>query len=361
MERWRFIDLGVCDSYMAQTFYEAVALAISRGLSRNTIIFAIPDKPYICIGYHQILEACVDVDFCKKMNLPIIRRMFVGGGAVYLDSDQIFYQIIADKQSKIIPATIPELFKKFLQVTVYVYNSLGIPAKYKPINDVVVDGRKISGNGAGSVGNAVILVGNIVNDFNHEMMARILKVPSEKFRDKLIKTLKAYVSSIKNELGYKENIDKIKALLKEGYEKLLNIKLEDDTPSKEEMKIWEKEILPVHKSEEWIFRKSKKYKKLASTRVKIAHEIYVAEARTKAEKLIEVIAEIHGNKIADIIISGDFFAIPPEIITQLEHALIGTKLEEESIRKTVSSVLKNAEIIGVSIDDIVSTIMKLKK
>ena len=61
MVKWRLIDLEECDPYMAQTFYEAVALARARGLSENTILFAIPNRPYVCIGYHQVAEWVLDV------------------------------------------------------------------------------------------------------------------------------------------------------------------------------------------------------------------------------------------------------------------------------------------------------------
>ena len=149
METWRLIDLKKAEPLMAQTFYEAVAHSVDSGLAANTIILVQPSSPYVCIGYHQELEKEVDLDYCRKNNLMVIRRS-QGGGATYLNGDQIFYQVVASKGSEVMPIDVEGLFEKFLAVTVYVYRRLGLPAEYKAINDVVVRGRKISGNGAGS-------------------------------------------------------------------------------------------------------------------------------------------------------------------------------------------------------------------
>ena len=119
--------------------------------------------------------------------------------------------------SQIIPVTVEGIFKKLLGITVYVYRKLGLPAEFKVLNDVVVNGRKISGNGAGEFGdNTVILVGNIILDLDYDSMAHVLKVPSEKFRDKMVKSMREWVTSIKKELGYVPSSEQIKKLLVEG-------------------------------------------------------------------------------------------------------------------------------------------------
>ena len=111
---------------MAQIFYEAVAEAVHRELSPNTLILVQPDSPYTCIGYHQDIEKEIDLDYIKETSLPVIRRS-QGGGATYLNSDQIFYQIIY-KNSRVLPKKVDSLFKKLLNVTAASYQELGVPA-----------------------------------------------------------------------------------------------------------------------------------------------------------------------------------------------------------------------------------------
>jgi hypothetical protein len=80
LEYWRLIDLCEAEPYTAQAFYEAVAEAVHRGVSPNTLILVQPASPYACIGYHQDLEREMDLDYVEEAGLPVIRRS-QGGGA----------------------------------------------------------------------------------------------------------------------------------------------------------------------------------------------------------------------------------------------------------------------------------------
>jgi lipoate-protein ligase A len=60
-----------------------------------------PSEPYVCIGYHQDLEQEIDVAYCQAQGIPIFRRE-VGGGAVYLDGNQVFYQIVLHKDHPLV-------------------------------------------------------------------------------------------------------------------------------------------------------------------------------------------------------------------------------------------------------------------
>ena len=65
-----------------------------------------------------------------------------------------------------------------------------MPAEYKPVNDIIANGRKVSGNGAAEINDMVVLVGNFILEFaNYETMSKSLRVPDEKFRDKVFETL----------------------------------------------------------------------------------------------------------------------------------------------------------------------------
>ena len=89
VQKWRLLDLGALEPLDTQTVYEAVAKARSEDLIPDTIIFCYPSSPLVCIGYHQELEKEVDLEYCDKNKIPITRRI-LGGGAVFLDSNQLF-------------------------------------------------------------------------------------------------------------------------------------------------------------------------------------------------------------------------------------------------------------------------------
>jgi len=358
-ETWRLLNLGGLDPLEAQCLYEAVALAIDRDQAPNTIILCYPAKPYVCLGFHQELEKEIDVKFCRKQGLPIIRRP-VGGGAVYLDSGQQFYQIAASEDSQLVPFEVGKLFEKFLQATVHVYRALGVPAAYKPINDVVVNGRKLSGNGAGKIGKTAVLIGNIIFDLNYDAMAQVLKVPDEKFRDKLVKSMREWVSSLKQELGYIPTRDHVNNLLIEGYQKI-GIKLVPGLISGKEKEIFVEEVKPKHFSKEWLYMPEFRHPKLSERRVvKVAENVRIVEASYKAKKMIRVTMEIAFDRIRDILISGDFFMIPEQALPKLEEELVGSSIDRGEILNIVKQFYGKVKVQASGIEpvDFVGAIMK---
>ena len=352
--------MGHPEPLIAQTFYESVAEAVEKGSSPNTLIMLQPGAPYACVGYHQDIEKELDLDYCRSVGLPIIRRS-QGGGATYLDGNQVFYQIVA-KKTNAYPTAVDAMFKKLLTVTVETYRRLGVPAEFKPLNDVVVNGKKVSGNGASMNGSTSIMVGNVILDMNYDMMARVLRVPDEKFRDKMAKSMRDWVSSLKRELPNPPDGEEVKRVYAKAFQELLGVKLTKAEPTAEEWRIYETETKPRNLSHEWLYMEAPYSTRKPGRAVKIAHEVKVVEVDHKAGKLIRVRAEMKGEEILDIRITGDFFSIPKEAIFHLEDALRGKRLEEETLRTAVKRFYdaEKPEMPGVGPEDMVQAIMKVK-
>jgi len=345
---------------VAQTFYEAVAEAVEKDESPNTLIMLQPGAPYACVGYHQDLEKELDLAYCKSAGLPIIRRS-QGGGATFLDGNQVFYQIVA-KKTKAYPFAVDAMFQKLLTVTIETYRHYGVPAEFKPLNDVVTKGKKLSGNGASMNGSTSIMVGNVILEMNYEMMARVLRVPDEKFRDKMAKSMRDWVSSLKMELGEAPSGDEVKRVYEEAFQRLLGIKLTKSEPTAEEWRIYETETKPRNLSHEWLYMEAPYTTRRPGRAIKIAHEVKVIESDHKAGKLIRIRAETKGTQILDIRVTGDFFTIPKEAIYHLEDALRGKQLEEETLRKMITSfyAAEKPEMPGVGPEDMVQALLKVK-
>lgn len=223
-----------------------------------------------------------------------------------------------------------------------------------------MNNKKISGNGASTSDSTTILVGNIILDLDYEQMARVLKVPDEKFRDKIAKSMSDWVTSLKRELNHVPSISYIKMKYLEQFQNILGIKLVKSEPLEEEWKIFNGKTLPRNLSHEWLYMEAPYSSKTGRT-IKIAHDIKVVEVDYKAIKMLRIRAELKQDQILNIQIRGDFFANPKESIKNLEEILAGTIINELNIKKIITEFFSNykVDIPGISNDDIVNVLLKL--
>jgi lipoate-protein ligase A len=247
-------NLGKVPWLETQLIYHALA-----DLGREALTLVSPATPYVCIGFHQDAEQEVDLDFCKKNNIPVFRRN-LGGGAVYLDGNQLFFHLILHRDNSAIPQGKISFYKKFLQPVIDVYRHIGIPADYKPVNDVLVEHRKISGTGAAEIGECIVFVGNLIVDFDYDMMSRVLKVPDEKFRDKVHETIKANLTTIRRELGDEKSRQwsdtRLNDLMAQAFEKLTGPM--KPSPKDDALQAKMDALKNVMLSDDWFFQKERR-------------------------------------------------------------------------------------------------------
>jgi lipoate-protein ligase A len=341
----KLYNLGKVPWHESQIIYHALGY-----LGHEALSLVSPATPYACIGFHQDVEHEVDTGFCKANDIPVFRRE-VGGGAVYLDGNQLFYQLILRKDNPLVPLKKETFYRKFLEPVIRVYQRIGIPAQYKPVNDLVTGTRKISGTGAGEIGECIVFVGNLILDFNYEMMARILKVPDEKFRDKIHKTMVDNLSTIRRELGEKEaslwDEPSLNALLAEEYEKMIGPlePAEKDQALQSSMDDLETRML----SEEWLYQKGRRTQ---DRDVKIRAGVNVVHKMVKVQGgLIRADYEVMEGRLNKVVLSGDFFCYPEKAIEQLEAKLEGQAMEEAIILLHQFYSKGDIETPGISAED----------
>ena len=338
-------NLGKVPWEDSQLIYHALA-----ELGRESLVLISPATPYVSIGYHQDVNHEVDLDFCRDNHIPIFRRE-VGGGAVYLDGDQVFFQLILHRENPVIPPRKANFYQKFLQPPINVYQRIGIPAVYKPVNDVIVGSRKISGTGVAEIGDCIVFVGNLILDFNYEKMSRVLKVPDEKFRDKMHLTLRENLTTIRRELGEKDaapwDEQSLNAIMVEEFEKLTGplASGEKDPALLTKMA----EMASRMMTDEWLYQKGRSY---SDRSVKIRSGVTLIHKMHKAAGgLIRADIETRDDRLETVSISGDFFCYPEDAIHKLESSLKGSPLSE--VRNVLEAFydIQNIETPGIEIED----------
>ncbi len=338
----RLVLAGQVSPLRSQAIYHGVARAMTPD-TPDTVILVSPSAPYVCIGYHQDVEEEVNLDYCRRHALPVVRRE-VGGGAVYLDGEQLFTQWVLQRTS--VPMKVEERFKFHAYPIVETYRALGIEAYFRPVNDVQVAGKKIGGMGAGRIGQAEILVGNLMFDFNTRVMANVLNVPDEKFRDKVFKSLEAYMTTMKKELGDMPDREKVIDLYRRFCEKAFNQPLEEGELTAAE---WEAVEAMEEKMgrEDWLFRPEGH----ARPAVKIHTGVWVGQTSLKTPGgLLRITLRLKDNVIDDIALRGDITFYPQEQMARLEKALLNSPVERGQLLNKIQTFYRqhNVQVPGVA-------------
>jgi len=348
----RILDLGTVSWLRSQSIFHGLAYAMRPG-DPDTITLMSPDSPYVCVGFHQEVAKELDVEYCRLQRIPITRRE-IGGGAVYLDHGQIFWHTIFQRDH--LPYSIEEIYQKVLAGPVEAHKEMGIPAYHRPVNDIQVGGKKIGGTGAATIGGALVVAGSLIMDFDYALMARVLKVPSEKFRDKVFQTLNEYLTTITRELGDKApSRDEAKRILVKHFAASFGAEVEYGEISDREMRVIE-ELDSVLSSEEWVFQRGG----MTRAGVKIAEGVHVRESAHKAPGgLIRATVTERDGIVDDLVLSGDFFCYPPEALPAMERNLVGVQLEEQALVARITAFLadRSARLPGVTPADLAKAIV----
>lgn len=312
----------------SQTIYHAIAYEMTAG-GPDTILVISPTAPYVSLGYHQQARLELDLEACASRQLPIVRRE-VGGGAVYLDADQVFVNWVmrADR----LPRTLAERYARYVDPLVATYRAYGIPATYRPVNDVHVAGRKIGGTGAARIGVAELVVGSLMFDFDTETMAQVLRVSSEKMRDKVAGALRDYMTTMRRELGEPADREAVITTYLAACARTLGRPLVPGEPTEAELARAAR-LDELMARPDWVFRDDGRIP--AGVRIHAGVGVHAADRKTPAG-LLRVTTVVKDAALLDVVISGDVTVLPQDSLKDLEARLIGVAASREAISEVVA-------------------------
>lgn len=246
-QNWRLIEMETHDAFTNMAIDESIREHISSGKSLPTIRFYRWKPSAVSIGYFQSVAQEVHQNACQKAGIDIVRRQ-TGGGAVYHDfNGEITYSVIAPET--LFPKGITESYHEICGWIVNSLSILGLKAEFKPINDIILSGKKISGNAQTRRNRILHQHGTILYDVDPEKMFSFLNVGPEKISDKFIANVKDRVTCVKNNSN--ASLQDTCACLKKGFcenKKILEGKLSDS-----ELALAQKLAAEKYSSREWNF------------------------------------------------------------------------------------------------------------
>jgi len=280
----------------------------------------------IVVGKHQNTLSEINIDFVKKNDISVVRRL-TGGGAVFHDKGNINFTFIKNINDVNIS------FQEFLEPIVEFLKSLGVEAKISGRNDIVVDEKKISGNAQTIKNGRILHHGTLLFSANLKNVSEALKVSKEKYESKGVKSVESRVTNIKsylkNDMTVEEFMDELYRYIKN------NTDIKEYILTQEDIKNIDELVRNKYSTYEWNFGNSPKFNYKNSKKFNSG--------------IVEVYLKIEKGKIDEIKIYGDFFNVAD--ISDIENALKGCKYEIGDIKKALKEFDFNKYFIGISLDE----------
>jgi len=322
----------------------------ANSLVPNTVHFLQFDPPAVLVGYHQVVEHEVRLEFCEERGIDVNRRI-TGGGAIFFDKSSLGWEIVASKFDLDFHQSIEELYRSLCKGAILGLEKLGIEAAFRPKNDIEIDGKKISGTGGTEKDDAFLFQGTLLIDFDVETMLRALRIPTIKLKDKEVKTLKERVTCVSWQLGHKCSVGRVKEALKEGFQEALGTEFSDS-----ELTVHEEGFLKdrVNKfqSAKWVF--------LQRRPLNEAVEVHAINKTSGGLIRASLAIDERTQIIKSAIITGDFFAYPSRAILDLEASLKNVPSDESEVRNVVHHFFEvsGAKIPGVTPEEFTKVIIE---
>lgn len=209
---------------LSTTLFHAMA-----ELGHEALIICEPADLYVSLGYFDRANELIDLNKCRELNIGVIRRQ-TGGGAVLLGPGQVFYQLLISKSR--VPFRVSDAYRKLSEPVIRTYGRLGLEVEYRPVNDLLAkrSQRKVSGQGAGDIGKVFVFVGNILLEFDPDLMAELFALRDEAKREEIRKSLWENMGWLKRETGKTFTFEQVAQILLEEFSKEFELKIHSSPP-----------------------------------------------------------------------------------------------------------------------------------
>ena len=251
MKELRFIDFGKADVCSIMAANESLYRTGEE--TGEEVGFLWTAGKSIIMGYSQVIEKELNLERCRELGYKITRRISGGGMAFSSQDSQVQYGFIGNLGNQTVPLDMTESYRKVCGIVIHALERFGLSGEFKPINDVLCKGKKISGSAQTRGSNVLLQHGTLLCDFDIKEMMLCCNIPLEKISDKGIKSVGERVTDLQRVLGRKVSLQEADEAMRYGFEKNFNVRLREDKMSTEEQRLAQ-ELLPKYYDPDWVFR-----------------------------------------------------------------------------------------------------------
>ena len=174
-------------------FYLAMEEYAARIIGEDDIFFMWQVEPTVIFGRNQLIDNEVNVEYCREHGIAFYRRRS-GGGCVYADKDNIMFSYITRSDE------VQTTFSRYTSAVAEMLQGLGLNATSSDRNDVMIDGRKVSGNAFYHIPGRSIVHGTMLYDTNMEHMLNAITPSRDKLTSKGVESVRSHITTLSEHL-----------------------------------------------------------------------------------------------------------------------------------------------------------------
>jgi len=343
----RVIDTGVLEGRLNIAIGQAIVEARQDMRVPDTLRF-LRFPPTVLVGRHQALGQEIDLDYCREHDIGVARRI-TGGGAIFMEPGLLGWELALDRQTLGVK-NLADVTRMICEAAADGIGRLGVDARFRPRNDIEVDGRKISGTGGFFDGDTLFFQGTVLVDMTPGVMVSALRVPRAKLEKRKLDSAGQRVVTLRELLGAETpDLERIQASLSAAFAERFGL---ENRPG--ELTDREREDAARYFDEEiGIEDFVGGIEEPAGARGMLTGRHASPGGTITAYLGLEGPAQ---NRVQGVLFTGDFFVTPPRVILDLESRLRGLYLDD--IAPAVRGFFEEAgvEVLSVSPDDFVASI-----
>ena len=261
------------------SFYLAMEEFVARNVTADDCLFYWQVEPSVVFGRNQLVSNEVNVDYCRSHGIGMFRRKS-GGGCVYADNDNVMFSFITGGDN------VGLTFNRYMQMMVLLLRRMGVEATADGRNDILIEGRKVSGTAFYHIPGRNIVHGTMLFDTDMDNMTRSITPPGEKLASNGVDSVRRRVALLKDYIDV--SIDDFKADIRRTLCDGEHVLTQADV---EEIERIERE---VYLSPDFIYGNNPRHTLTRRRRIDGVGEL-------------EALIDVKGTVIKSVTLNGDFF------------------------------------------------------